>query len=64
MIALDPSLDAQLALASFLWAADRAPETEAILKQILAKEPQHDLANRMLAVSMSPLGGPTRRSSH
>ncbi len=43
-------VDAQLALANFLWAAERAPEAEAVLKEVLAKEPQHLLANRMLGV--------------
>ena len=50
-IALEPaSMDARLALANFLWAAQRAPEAEATLKEVLAKEPQHLLANRMLGV--------------
>ena len=50
-IALEPaSVEAKLALANFLWAAERAPEAEASLKEALAKEPQHLLANRMLAV--------------
>ena len=44
------SVDAKLALANFLWAAERAPEAEATLKEVLAKEPQHLLANRMLGV--------------
>ena len=46
-----PSLvDAKLALANFLWMAGRAPEAEAMLKEALAKEPQHLLANRMLGL--------------
>ena len=50
-IALEPaSVDPRLALANFLWAAERAPEAEATLKDVLAKEPQHLLANRMLGV--------------
>ncbi len=50
-IALDPAaIDPQLALANFLWAAERAPEAEATLKSILDKVPRHLLANRMLGV--------------
>jgi len=50
-IALDPALlDAQLALANFLWAAQRGPEAEATLKAVLAKDPRHLLANRMLGL--------------
>lgn len=50
-IALEPSsLDTKLALANFLWAAQRLPEAEATLKEVLAKDPQHLLANRMLGV--------------
>ncbi len=50
-IALEPSsVEAKLALANFLWAADRAPEAEATLKEAIAMQPQHLLANRMLGV--------------
>ena len=50
-IELEPaSVDARLAFANFLWAAERAPEAEVAIKEALAKEPQHLLANRMLAV--------------
>lgn len=48
---LDPkSVDAQLALANYLWAAERADEAEAAIKQALTIDPQHLLANRMLGV--------------
>jgi tetratricopeptide (TPR) repeat protein len=50
-IELDPALvNARLAYANFLWAAERQTEAEAVIKEALAKEPQHLLANRMLAV--------------
>ena len=39
-----------LALANFLWSADRPPEAEQSLKRALAHRPQHVLANRMLGL--------------
>ena len=50
-IELEPaSVEPRLALANFLWSAERVPEAEATLKDVLAKEPEHLLANRMLGV--------------
>jgi tetratricopeptide (TPR) repeat protein len=50
-IELDPALvNARLAYANFLWAAERPTEAEAVIKEALAKDPRHLLANRMLAV--------------
>ena len=47
---LDPnSANPRLALANFLSAAGRVSESEATIKEAIAKEPQHLLANRMLA---------------
>src|SRR5215203_1520255 len=50
-VALDlSSVNAKLALANFLWASQRGPEAEAMLKDVLAKEPKHLVANRMLGM--------------
>jgi tetratricopeptide (TPR) repeat protein len=50
-IALDPnSVDAQLALASFLWTSGRQDEAEQTLKHALSIDPKNLLANRMLGV--------------
>lgn len=50
-IALDPSsVDAQLALANYLWAAGRPNEAEQAITHALLSNPQHLLANRMLAM--------------
>ena len=50
-IALDStSVDAHLALANYLWAAERPSEAEQALKHALTLEPRHLLANRMLGV--------------
>src|SRR5262245_16601809 len=50
-ITLDPSgIDPHLAFASFLWSVRRQTEAERELQQALSLQPQHLLANRMLAV--------------
>jgi tetratricopeptide (TPR) repeat protein len=50
-VALEPAaVDPKLALANFLWAAERVPEAETLLKEALAIDAQHLLANRMLGV--------------
>ena len=50
-IALAPNaVDPQLALANFLWAAERPTEAEQGIKYALSINPKHLLANRMLAL--------------
>src|SRR6185295_15573307 len=50
--ALEPQpaqLDAQLALVNFLWAVDRADESEAVLRRAADANPGSSIANRAMA---------------